>query len=91
MEQSQSTKPRARKPWAGINQPRNESGHFQRKSAEPRGRAIALRLSQSLDAAVREAVGWQSSADNAVLRSWLEAAIAEKLQRDQNPNSSSPQ
>ncbi len=71
----------AGKPWAGVNQPRTATGRFGQKGNEPRGAAIALRLPKSLDLQLRQAAGWQSKADNAALRRWLEAAIAEKLSR----------
>ncbi|MGJ3246818.1 MAG: hypothetical protein ACFE0I_12170 [Elainellaceae cyanobacterium] len=78
------------KPWSGVNQPRAETGKFERKYPERRGQAIALRLPQSLDAEVRKVVGWQSAADNAALKAWVEAAIVEKIQRhESNPSSSS--
>lgn len=70
------------KPWAGMNQPRTENGRFESKYNERRGSAIALRLPISLDMALRRAVGWSSREDNAALKAWLEAAIAEKLQRE---------
>lgn len=65
----------------GMNQPRGQSGRFSSRYAERRGDAIALRLPLSLDQTLRQVVGWESKADNAVLKAWVEAAIAEKLSR----------
>jgi hypothetical protein len=64
-------------------QPRATQGRFASPYAERRGEAIALRLPQSLDQSLREIVGWQSKADNSSLKAWVEAAIAEKLERHQ--------
>lgn len=64
-------------------QPRAPRGRFASPYAERRGEAIALRLSQSLDQALRATVGWRSKADNAALKAWVEEAIAEKLERQQ--------
>ena len=63
------------------DQPRTEKGQFGQKPAgvERRGEAIALRLPASLDAQVRAAAGWQSAADNIVLRDWVEGACQEKV------------
>lgn len=63
------------------NQLRAGGGQFGPKIAggEKRGAAISLRLPESLDRELRAAAGWQSSADNAALRDWIEAAIREKL------------
>lgn len=66
-----------------TSQPRATQGRFASPYAERRGEAIALRLPQSLDQSLREIVGWQSKADNATLKDWVEAAIAEKLERHQ--------
>ena len=62
-------------------QPRATQGRFASPYTERRGEAIALRLPQSLDQSLREIVGWESKADNATLKAWVEAAIAEKLER----------
>jgi len=70
--------------WPG--QPRTPTGQFVSGYAERRGAAIALRLPQSLDAQVRQAVGWQSKADNKALTAWIEAAILEKLQQLDPPD-----
>lgn len=64
-------------------QPRAATGRFTSRYVERRGSAIALRLPQSLDHQLRETVGWQSKADNRALTAWVEAAILEKLQRQQ--------
>lgn len=58
-----------------MNQPRAAGGKFGSPYKEPRGKAIALRLPQSLDEAVRAAAG-----DN--LKSWIEDAIALKLKQE---------
>ncbi|MGJ3250291.1 MAG: hypothetical protein ACFE0J_04025 [Elainellaceae cyanobacterium] len=90
MRRFRETNERVSKPWSGVNQPRTETGKFESTYSERRGQAIALRLPQSLDAEVRKVVGWQSAADNAALRAWVEAAIIEKIQRhESNPLSSS--
>ena len=65
------------------SQPRATKGRFASPYPERRGEAIALRLPQSLDRSLREMVGWQSKADNASLKAWVEAAILEKLERHQ--------
>ncbi|MEL6382461.1 MAG: hypothetical protein AAFQ89_08305 [Cyanobacteria bacterium J06626_18] len=66
-----------------FQQPRAATGQFISRYVERRGSAIALRLPQSLDHQLRETVGWQSKADNKALTAWVEAAILEKLQREQ--------
>ncbi|PSN19879.1 hypothetical protein C7271_04975 [filamentous cyanobacterium CCP5] len=66
-----------------FEQPRAATGRFVSCYAERRGDAIALRLPQSLDRRLRSAVGWQSKADNKALTAWVEAAISEKLQRQE--------
>lgn len=66
-----------------LNQPRGQAGRFASMYAEKRGDAIALRLPLSLDQALRQVVGWQSKADNAVLKAWVEDAIAQKLLNDE--------
>lgn len=66
-----------------VRQPRSASGRFISHYSERRGQAIALRLPQSLDQTLRQAVGWRSKADNPVLTAWVMAAIQEKLQRQQ--------
>lgn len=58
-----------------MNQPRAAGGKFGSPYKEPRGKAIALRLPQSLDEAVRAAAG-----DD--LKSWIEDAIALKLKQE---------
>ncbi|MEM9009216.1 MAG: hypothetical protein AAGE59_37660 [Cyanobacteria bacterium P01_F01_bin.86] len=68
-----------------LRQPRTATGQFVSHYVERRGNAIALRLPQSLDHQLRETVGWQSKADNRALTAWVEAAILEKLERQQNP------
>ncbi|MBD2259810.1 hypothetical protein [Pseudanabaena sp. FACHB-2040] len=65
-----------------LNQPRGEAGRFASMYQEKRGDAIALRLPVSLDQALRQAVGWQSKADNATLKAWIEDAIAAKLKEE---------
>ena len=65
------------------SQPRAATGRFVSRYVERRGSAIALRLPQSLDRQLRETVGWQSKADNRALTAWVEAAIFEKLQRQE--------
>ena len=62
-----------------LDQPRI-GGKFAQKGTERRGGAIALRLPASLDSQVRAAAGWQSGADNAALRDWVEAACKEKVE-----------
>jgi uncharacterized protein YhjY with autotransporter beta-barrel domain len=64
------------------NQPRGEAGRFASMYEEKRGDAIALRLPASLDQALRQAVGWQSKADNGTLKAWIEAAIEAKLEAE---------
>lgn len=71
-----------------LEQPRTATGRFVSCYAERRGDAIALRLPQSLDRRLRDAVGWQSKADNKALTAWVEAAIFEKLQRQDLATSS---
>lgn len=61
--------------------PRGAAGRFVSRYVEKRGNAIALRLPQSLDSRLREAIGWRSKADNKMLTAWVEAAIQEKLSR----------
>jgi hypothetical protein len=82
MGKSNKLKEPMNKPWAGVDQPRTETGRFESKYEEPRGNAIALRLPQSLDVELRKVVGWNSKEDNAALKAWIEAAIFEKLQRE---------
>ncbi|MBD0334941.1 MAG: hypothetical protein ICV62_05595 [Cyanobacteria bacterium Co-bin13] len=65
------------------SQPRGEAGRFASMYEEKRGDAIALRLPVSLDQALRQAVGWQSKADNATLKAWIEEAIVAKLEQEQ--------
>lgn len=67
-----------------VAQPR-AGGMFQSQYQERRGEAIALRLSASLDAQVRQAAGWQSKADNTALRDWVEAACKERVARAASP------
>lgn len=64
-----------------ADRPRAATGRFVSYYAEKRGDAIALRLPKSLDERLRHAVGWRSKADNKALTTWIEAAIAEKLQQ----------
>lgn len=64
-----------------LSPPRGEAGRFASMYSERRGNAIALRLPLSLDQALRQVVGWESKDDNAVLKAWVEDAIAEKLRR----------
>lgn len=66
-----------------ARQPRGSAGRFASHYSERRGDAIALRLPLSLDRGLRQQVGWQTKADNPQLKSWIEAAIAEKLSREQ--------
>lgn len=67
------------------NQPRTEKGQFGQKTTEKRGDAIALRLPASLDAQVRTAAGWQSSADNTALRDWVEGACKDRVSGATSP------
>lgn len=69
---------------AALRQPRGSAGRFASHYSERRGEAIALRLPLSLDRALRQQVGWQAKADNPQLKRWIEAAIAEKLSREQS-------
>lgn len=73
-----------------FEQPRAATGRFISCYTERRGDAIALRLPRSLDRQLRQAVGWQSKADNKALTAWVEAAIAEKLQRQKGQGSNAP-
>lgn len=82
MVKANQLKAAASKPWAGVDQPRTAAGKFEQKYPEPRGEAIALRLPQSVDAELRQIVGWSSKEDNPTLKAWVEAAILEKLERD---------
>lgn len=62
-----------------MQQPRNKKGTFESQYKEKRGQPIALRLPQSLDGQLRDAIGWQSSEDNPKLKQWIEKAIAARL------------
>ena len=87
MSRPQKSKEPVKKPWAGNEQPRNPQSKFQSQYKERRGEAIALRLPLSVDEKVRAAANWQDKADNPKLKAWIEAAIREKLARDE-PESS---
>ena len=62
-----------------MQQPRTKKGTFESQYRERRGQPIALRLPESLDARLRDAVGWKSSGDNPQLKQWIEEAIAARL------------
>jgi hypothetical protein len=65
-----------------MQQPRDSSGTFTSPYSERRGDPISFRLPHSLDAQVRQASGWQSGADNAALRVWIETALSSALGSD---------
>ncbi|MGF1570582.1 MAG: hypothetical protein ACFCVD_21325 [Nodosilinea sp.] len=73
-------------PGSPAAQPRGQAGRFASPYPERRGETIALRLPQSLDRSLRRMIGWQSKADNADLKAWIEAAILEKLDRQRQEN-----
>ena len=62
-----------------MQQPRSKTGKFESQYKEKRGQPISIRLPESLDQKLRDAVGWSSSADNPKLKQWLEDAIAARL------------
>ena len=62
-----------------MQQPRTKKGTFESQYKERRGQPISIRLPESLDQKLRDAVGWESSADNPKLKQWLEDAIAARL------------
>lgn len=64
-----------------MKQPHVEKGRFGRIYAEPRGKAIALRLPESIDKQARIIAG-----DN--LTDFIREAVAEKLERDLKQNMS---
>ena len=66
-----------------MNQPRTEKGTFESQYKERRGQPIAIRLPESLDARLRDAVEWKSSEDNPKLKRWIEEAIAARLEESQ--------
>jgi hypothetical protein len=55
------------------------AGNFSVKGPEPRGPALALRLSASVDTELRRAVGWQSKENNPQLRDFVEEAVRQAL------------
>jgi len=55
------------------------SGNFAVKGPEPRGPALALRLSASVDQGLRRAVGWQNKENNPQLRDFVENAVKQAL------------
>jgi hypothetical protein len=67
-----------------MQQPRNKKGTFESQYKERRGQPIAIRLPESLDAQLRNAVGWKSSEDNPKLKQWIEQAIAGRLSENNN-------
>jgi hypothetical protein len=67
-----------------MQQPRNKKGTFESQYKEKRGQPIALRLPQSLDGQLRDAIGWQSSEDNPKLKQWIEKAIAARLSENKD-------
>lgn len=87
MSRPRKPKEPVKKPWSGAEQPRNAKAKFQSQYKERRGDAIALRLPASLDEQVRAAAAWQDKTDNPKLKAWIEAALREKLERDE-PESS---
>ena len=62
-----------------MQQPRTKKGTFESQYKERRGQPISIRLPESLDAQLRDAVGWKSSEDNPKLKEWLEDVIAARL------------
>ncbi|MDJ0573015.1 MAG: hypothetical protein QNJ53_28810 [Pleurocapsa sp. MO_192.B19] len=62
-----------------MQQPRTKKGTFESQYKERRGQPIALRLPESLDAQLRDAVDWKTSEDNPKLKQWIEEAIAARL------------
>jgi hypothetical protein len=64
---------------AKMQQPRTDKGTFESQYSERRGQPISLRLPENLDRKLREAVSWESGADNPKLKQWIEEAIAAKL------------
>ena len=83
MSRPRKPKEPVKKPWSGAKQPRSANAKFQSQYKERRGDAIALRLPLSVDEKVRAAANWQDKADNAKLKAWIEAALREKLERDE--------
>jgi hypothetical protein len=67
-----------------MQQPRNKKGTFESQYKEKRGQPIAIRLPESLDAQLRDAVGWKSSEDNPKLKQWIEEAIAARLSENKD-------
>ena len=65
-----------------MQQPRTKKGKFESQYKEKRGQPISIRLPESLDQKLRDAVGWESSADNPKLKHWLENAIATQLSKN---------
>jgi hypothetical protein len=70
--------------FVSMQQPRNKKGTFESQYKEKRGQPIALRLPQSLDGQLRDAVGWKSSEDNPKLKQWIEKAIAARLSENKD-------
>ncbi len=62
-----------------MQQPRTKKGTFESQYKERRGQPISIRLPESLDQKLRDAVGWKSSEDNPKLKQWLEDAIMARL------------
>jgi hypothetical protein len=65
--------------FVSMQQPRNKKGTFESQYKEKRGQPIAIRLPESLDAQLRDTVGWKSSEDNPKLKQWIEEAISTQL------------
>ena len=65
--------------FVSMQQPRTKKGTFESQYKERRGQPIALRLPESLDAQLRDAVDWKTSEDNPKLKQWIEEAIAARL------------
>jgi hypothetical protein len=70
--------------FVSMQQPRNKKGTFESQYKEKRGQPIALRLPQSLDEQLRDAIGWKSSEDNPKLKQWIEKAIAARLSENKD-------
>ena len=63
-----------------VNQPRNKDGKFGRAYVEPRGKAIALRLPESIDREARKLAGED-------LVEFNRKAVAEKVEWEKDRNS----
>ncbi len=70
--------------FVSMLQPRTKKGTFESQYKERRGQPIAIRLPESLDAQLRDAVGWESSGDNPKLKQWIEEAIAARLSENKD-------